>query len=381
MGKKVKIFSKYLAVLLILSLVIVGGCTEVDPFVGNTYYENLSIINYLELNGIHYTSANISGVGVEVDPVFTASDSFGITAADIAGWDAHPPLTTGVHGVGAGDVVGTTLGQTLTNKTLTAPVINGVVTTTGLSLPAFSLLGDILTDRWLSYNRNTFLGVDVAGDDNLAHTIGSEGEGNTGIGYRALYNITTSYFNTAVGDSALLQLTDGVYNTAVGQLALGSVTTGQFNTAIGLQALHNNDGSYNTAIGLFAGGDNLAGSSNIFIGTSAGKSELGSHKLYIDVVDTATPLIWGDFATNHLVFNAVSVNITNGSLSMSQVAVEPSSTADRAGIYAWDLSADNATIGFYTEMQVIVADAEASTHKIPVRWNETTYYILVTDIP
>jgi len=41
-------------------------------------------------------------------------------AADIA---AHAALTTGVHGVGAGSVVGTTLVQTLTNKTLTLPTI------------------------------------------------------------------------------------------------------------------------------------------------------------------------------------------------------------------------------------------------------------------
>jgi len=40
---------------------------------------------------------------------------------------AHAALTTGVHGVGAGDVVGTALSQTLTNKVLTAPTINDPV--------------------------------------------------------------------------------------------------------------------------------------------------------------------------------------------------------------------------------------------------------------
>lgn len=38
-----------------------------------------------------------------------------------------------------------TLAQTLTNKTLTAPAINGTVTTTGLLLPAFEMLGIIST--------------------------------------------------------------------------------------------------------------------------------------------------------------------------------------------------------------------------------------------
>lgn len=40
--------------------------------------------------------------------------------ADIA---THAALDTGVHGVGAGDIVGTTLTQTLTNKTLTSPTL------------------------------------------------------------------------------------------------------------------------------------------------------------------------------------------------------------------------------------------------------------------
>lgn len=52
-----------------------------------------------------------------------------ISIAGLAGEPAelttHKALTTGVHGVGAGAIVGTTLAQTLTNKTLTSPDING----------------------------------------------------------------------------------------------------------------------------------------------------------------------------------------------------------------------------------------------------------------
>jgi len=39
----------------------------------------------------------------------------------------HKGLTTGIHGVGAGAIVGTTLTQTLTNKTLTSPKLNEAV--------------------------------------------------------------------------------------------------------------------------------------------------------------------------------------------------------------------------------------------------------------
>lgn len=43
----------------------------------------------------------------------------------------HGTATTGVHGVGAGSVVGTTSTQTLTNKTLSSPTITGTATVTG----------------------------------------------------------------------------------------------------------------------------------------------------------------------------------------------------------------------------------------------------------
>jgi len=61
-------------------------------------------------------------------------------AGDVA---AHALLTTGIHGVGAGAIVGTTLAQVLTNKTLTSPTINGTIATTGLTLPAFTLSGAV----------------------------------------------------------------------------------------------------------------------------------------------------------------------------------------------------------------------------------------------
>ncbi len=369
------------------------GCSASDPFddiytrniypgATNTYDVGSTTLQY---DGGYFRELYINGVllvpgGIEVDPVFTASPAFGITALNIAAWNAHPGLITGIHGVGAGDIVGTTLVQELTGKTLTASVGKGTWTASGTwKLPAMYFNGDITTDRWLNTDGNTFLGAYVAGAGNLAHTGGSEGYYNTAIGYLALHDITTSYFNTAVGAFALEDLTTGIYNTAVGQLALGDVTTGNFNTAVGMQALRVNTGSYNTAVGLFAGGDNVVGDSNVFLGSSAGKSELGSNKLYIDVIDTATPLIYGDFSTNDLTFNG-DVHITAGSLDMSQIAVEPGATADRAGIYAVDLAPDNTTIGFFTEKAVIAAVAVASTHKIAVRWNGGTYFLLATTV-
>lgn len=46
----------------------------------------------------------------------------------------HEPLTTGVHGVGAGSIVGTTLAQSLSAKTLVSPVITGSVNASGATI-------------------------------------------------------------------------------------------------------------------------------------------------------------------------------------------------------------------------------------------------------
>ena len=42
---------------------------------------------------------------------------------------------------------------------------------------------------------------------------------------------------------------------------------------------------------------------NVFIGSNSGANELGSNKLYIDNIATATPLIYGDFSSNKVGIN------------------------------------------------------------------------------
>ncbi len=81
----------------------------------------------------------------------------------------HADLTA-THGVG--EIVGRTEAQTLTNKTLTAPIINGTVTTTGLTLPAHSS-GDISlganelkTTNNIIKERSSRIAIRNAADDN-----------------------------------------------------------------------------------------------------------------------------------------------------------------------------------------------------------------------
>lgn len=194
-----------------------------------------------------------------------------------------------------------------------------ILTTNGVTplVDAGVLVNDLKTDRWVTAsNFNTFLGVNVAGNDDLA--VG--GIDNTAVGYNAMYDITTGnnnvavgsdalanvqdgYYNVAVGSDALQDITSGNFNVGIGQLAAGSITTGQFNVAVGVQSLLGNNGNYNVALGQWAG-DNNTGSSNVFLGYSAGQnSGAVSNELYIANSDTATPLIKGKFPNDYVEIN------------------------------------------------------------------------------
>jgi hypothetical protein len=110
--------------------------------------------------------------------------------------------------------------------------------------------------------------------------------------------------NTATGQYSLASNQSGNDNTAIGAYSLFSNDSGGDNVAIGLSALTSNTtGAGNIGIGWQAGASNQTGSKNIFLGYRAGYSETGSDKLYIDNSSTATPLIYGDFASDALTIN------------------------------------------------------------------------------
>ena len=111
--------------------------------------------------------------------------------------------------------------------------------------------------------------------------------------------------NTFYGAGALYS--NGPYgtkNSAFGNFSLYDNVEGDSNVATGYRALTNNfTGSSNTGLGSEAGYSNQTGSNNIFLGYQAGYNETGSNKLYIDSSNTATPLIYGDFASDALTIN------------------------------------------------------------------------------
>jgi len=169
-------------------------------------------------------------------------------------------------------------------KSTTLQLINSVTRSlirhglflTVLVLACFALSPQVRADcqEGCLTNENT-----VLGDDAL---VNNTAEGNTAVGFEALFSNTGGSFNIANGDKALFSNTAGNYNTATGHDALFSNTSGFSNTAIGSSALfHLTTGNSNTAIGVNALESNNFGSSNIAVGAFAGANIKGSNNLDI----------------------------------------------------------------------------------------------------
>jgi len=187
---------------------------------------------------------------------------------------------------------------------------------------------------------STFIGVN-SGNQTLT------GWGNTFLGYNTGNNITNSGLNTFIGAYAGNSVTTGGVNTYIGTFAGSSNSTGSDNIYIGgfnggngskSVIIGNGSGAYirnnieynvflghNSGRNALSGGENVYigseaaynnnGYQNIFIGNRAGYSEkTANNKLYVENSDSDTPLIYGDFFTNQLVFNGkVSTGLGNNS--------------------------------------------------------------------
>ena len=121
---------------------------------------------------------------------------------------------------------------------------------------------------------------------------------NTVIGVGSGVSTATGIENTILGGATGISLSTGNRNTCVGYES-GQMTTGANNCYFGCgTSIANTTGSNNTALGTFAG-SLINGSNNIFIGYNAGSQSAVTavnNKLFIDISNTATPLIGGDFS-------------------------------------------------------------------------------------
>ena len=102
---------------------------------------------------------------------------------------------------------------------------------------------------------------------------------NTSIGYDAAY-YTNGDRNTSVGWKSLFENTTGSNNTSFGAKALHGGITGSYNVGIGVNSMDmNKNGSYNTAIGYSAGSYDTLGNYNTYLGYNTGTcdSNAGYH--------------------------------------------------------------------------------------------------------
>ena len=165
---------------------------------------------------------------------------------------------------------------------------------------------------------NTSLRVLDEDDD----TICMWGESNTSFGENALANITTGARNTACGNDAGEDLTQGFANCLFGSSAAPNITTGEGNCVFGaLTANSVTTGDRNVIIGQSAQFSNNV-SRVVCIGYNAGFNNSSNDRLFIDVSNTATPLIYGEFDNDKLIFNCAA--------NLAQLSTQPTGGVDLA---------------------------------------------------
>jgi hypothetical protein len=213
--------------------------------------------------------------GPESDPIFSASDAFGITALDIIDWDTA--FGWGDHAGLYSPIVHTHSYVPYTGATADVDLGAYNLTANKLIIPASSATAGFMAqgaNRLLhttGHAHNLFLGT-IAGNFTNSNVNG----GNTGIGYDSLGDLTSGYYNAALGQFALQQLTSGTGNLAIGPYALSAITTTDGNVAIGSLAGQNATGNSNMFIGGAAGRHNT-GDANVAIGASAFSTANGAY--------------------------------------------------------------------------------------------------------
>ncbi len=142
-------------------------------------------------------------------------------------------------------------------------------------------------------------------DDGARVVIGAyhNNDGGDDSGHARIFSSSPADINVdvdvSVGPQSGVNTTTGNANVFVGGYSGYSNTEGSSNTFVGNQSGYSNTiGNQNTYIGRAAGYSNTEGSGNVFLGHRAGYNETGSNLLFIDNSDTATPLLWGDFAND-----------------------------------------------------------------------------------
>jgi hypothetical protein len=87
----------------------------------------------------------------------------------------------------------------------------------------------------------------------------------------------------------------------------------------------------NVFVGAGAGGGGEV-STNVCIGLEAGANEVNDSRLYIDISNTAAPLIYGEFDDRNLGINTVDMASGEGVIAIANASVVPSGTPTAGGV-------------------------------------------------
>lgn len=226
--------------------------------------------------------------------------------------------------------VGLAATQTLTNKTLTSPVIN---TASTLSTSADATIHGLTVGLGAgSVSTNTVVGTSAL----QANTSGAS---NTAIGYQAGYTISTGTNNAFFGNVAG-KLGNGTYNTFIGDTA-GYNTSGTLNALIGQGAGYLiTSGSYNTVLGSYSGNqgglDIRTSSNNIVLSDGAGNPSVAYINGTLFVGPNTT------FITGRQGATSISIESVNGRIIYNHQSTSSGS------LYA-DFSYNGSEVGSITQ--------------------------------
>lgn len=182
----------------------------------------------------------------------------------------------------------------------------------------------------------------VGNESGRSNTTGSN---NAFFGAKSGYQNLSGSCNSNFGKNSGYYNTTGEWNSFFG-LDAGFYNNGSYNVALGAHSLYcNNTGNQNTVIGASAGngvfGTNFSGC--VIIGYEAGYYNYSDNKLIIENSNSDTPLIGGDFSTDHVDINgSVDINgtikITGGSPGNGKVL-----TSNFSGLASWETPAEYAS--------------------------------------